>query len=75
MPAGTHDGEPAGGRSLKTQQHAPAHDGRYAHQAGPGSVDVLATRSEAGVPPALGPKAWRVHDRRRAVRALGMRAP
>jgi hypothetical protein len=32
---------PAGRRSLKTQQHAPARGPRDADQAGPGSVDVL----------------------------------
>ena len=34
---------PAGfaGRSLKTQQHAPAEDARYARLAGPGPVDIL----------------------------------
>lgn len=34
---------PAGlaGRSLKTQQHAPAKASRYAALAGPGSVDIL----------------------------------
>jgi hypothetical protein len=43
---------PAGlaGRSLKTQQHAPAAAARYAQLAGPGSVDVLGRT--VGVPPA-----------------------
>ena len=40
---GPQGGRPAGfaGRSLKTQQHAPAKDARNARLAGPGSVDVL----------------------------------
>jgi hypothetical protein len=60
VPADGREGPPAGGRSLKTQQHAPARDRRYADQAGPGPVDVLAARPVTGVPPAQDPKAARV---------------
>ena len=43
---------PAGRRSLKTQQHAPARDRRSADQAGPGSVDVLGrTVGDRPIPP------------------------
>jgi hypothetical protein len=43
---------PAGRRSLKTQQHAPARDRRDADQAGPGSVDVLGrTVGDRPIPP------------------------